>query len=139
MLDVQRSILDYYARLLMPPNAKAQRAATGAEGGCWRSAAAPGWPSSWNLDFEVRARSRAIYRSNDYVSDSLDPRPARCGKYNDGELSRHEILLMLEVRVGRHKDSETFLFSRVEQLSVFELRPAPLMGGCHFMLCQQPP
>jgi hypothetical protein len=121
------------------PNAKAQRAATGAEGGCWRSAAAPGWPSSWNLDFEVRASSRAIYRSNDCVSDSLDPRPARRGQYNDGELSRREILLKLEVRVGRHKDGEAFLLSGVEQLPISELRPAPLMGGHYLMLSQQPP
>jgi hypothetical protein len=97
-----------------------------------------GWTSSWNLDFDVRAWGRAIHRSNDCASDSLNPRPARCGKYNDGEPSRREILLRLEVRVGRYKDGEAFLLSRVEQLSVLELGPASLMGGCHFMRRQQP-
>jgi hypothetical protein len=104
-----------------------------------RSTAAPGWPSSWNLDFEVRTWSRAIYRSYDCVGDSLNPRPARCRKDNDGQLSGREILLILEVCVGRYKDGETFLLSSVEQLSVLELGPAPLVSGYYLMLSQQPP
>ena len=64
----------------------------------------------------------------------LDSQPARCGKYNDGEFSRLEILLVLEVCVGGHKDRESFLLGRVEQLPVLELRSAALMGGYHLML-----
>ena len=60
-----------------------------------RSGSTACWPSSWNLDFEVSPGSRAVYCSNDCGSNSLDTRPARCGKYYDGELSRCGILLIL--------------------------------------------
>ena len=47
--------------------------------------------------------------------------------------------MILEVRVGGHKDSEAFLLSGVEQLAVLELGPATFVGSYDLMPCQHPP
>ena len=44
----------------------------------------------------------------------MELRLRRSFLYNDGELPRSEVLLILEVRVGHHKDSESFLLSGID-------------------------
>ena len=78
------------------------------------SAARCGWPYSWNLDFDVAARPRPVHGSDYSFGDALNPEPARCGEHNDSELPRCEVLLIFEVRVGGHQDSESFFLSGVE-------------------------
>jgi hypothetical protein len=60
-------------------------------------------------------------------------------RHDDGNPAREEILLVFEVRVGCHEDSETFFLGSIQQLAVLQGGPATLMGGDYLMLRQEPP
>jgi len=104
-----------------------------------RSGSTAGWPSSWNLGFDIASRRGTVHRGDHSLNSALDPGPARCGEHHDGELPRGEVLLILQIRVGSRKNRESFFLGGVEQLSVLELRPASLVSGYYFMLGKHPP
>jgi len=45
--------------------------------------------------------------------------------------------LVLKVRIGRHEDAKPIPLSRIEQLTIRELRPAQLIGGYDFVILQR--
>ena len=100
------------------------------------SAAVRGWPSSRNLDLAIASRRRTIYGSDYCAEDALNPWPARCGEYNDGDSPRGEILLILEVCVGGDEDGKSLSLGGVEQFSVLELRPTALVSR-HYLVVHQ--
>jgi hypothetical protein len=44
-----------------------------------------------------------------------------------------EVLLILQIRIGRHEHGKVLLLRRVEQLPILQLRPTPFKGGGNFV------
>lgn len=88
-------------------------------------------------DFGVRSGSSGIDGSDDKLRGELDARPARRAENDDGNGSRSEVLLVLELRVSGDQNLEPLRLGRGEQLAVVERGPAQLIGSDHFVPRQQ--
>jgi hypothetical protein len=73
---------------------------------------------SWNRDFNQAGSRSLVDRRYHVIDGSLDPRPVRCGEYDDRYATTGEVLLMLEVRISSDKDVESISLGRVQQCSV---------------------
>jgi hypothetical protein len=61
------------------------------------------WSPSWNGDFEVASRCDARNGVNNFRDAFLNARLARGRDYNDRNAARREILLILQILIGRHQ------------------------------------
>lgn len=108
-------------RRQMTPNAKA---------------AAPGWTSSWNLDFEVvpgaaLSTAATTAAATRWMRGQLVVVSTTMASFRDVGFCWY-----FRFASGRHEEGEAFLLSGVEQFSILELRPTSLVSGYDLMLRQ---
>jgi hypothetical protein len=78
-----------------------------------------------------------LHGQNNFSGSSPYARPARGTEYDNSYAARGQILLILQVHVRRHQHGKPGHFSRLQQLAIFERRPATFVCGGHIMLRQK--
>jgi len=91
-----------------------------------------------NLDLRVAALRRSIDSPDNAIDHTLNARPARGRKNNDGDPSRCQILLMAQIRVRSHESIEAIGLGRVPQFTVRQLRPPMFVRSGDLVLRQKP-
>ena len=99
-------------------------------------AAAKMFIASRNVDFDVGSRGRAVDRLDDVGNDAVDSWPAGRPQSNDANRSRRQVLLILQVQIGRHEHLEARLLGGIEQLAVLFRGPSALVGGDDIVMPQ---
>ena len=79
-----------------------------------------------DVHFGVAARSGRVHRSNDPFNVLAQDRPLRISENDDGNFPAHQILLIPDVFVGGHKQSEAGRLGGIEQSAVCEPLPSTL-------------
>jgi hypothetical protein len=63
-----------------------------------------------------------------YFSDyALNPRPAGCTQNQDADLSLRQILLVLEVLIGRDQQFKPLVLSLLQKFAIFQTPPTQFM------------
>lgn len=92
---------------------------------------------SRDLDLCVRSRPSRINGGGDKLTCSFDARPTGCAqRYNCNE-SDCEVLLVLEIQIGRDQYLEALRFSCSEQLAILERGPTVFVGRNHLVVQQK--
>ncbi len=74
-----------------------------------------------------------VERRKDGGSVLLKNSPAICLEDDQGQLSTGQVLLIREILVACHQDSETGSFCSSQQVPILELGPAHLIGGFYLV------
>jgi len=90
--------------------------------------------ASCDLDLSQHSLRRAIDAVHDVTNNTLYSWPARRAKHDYRDTPRREVLLIPQVPISGDQNLEAVFLSRVNQLTVRQLRPAAFEGGGDFML-----
>lgn len=93
--------------------------------------------ASHHDDFAVASPGGLTYLPSDIVNHFLNSWPIGCTDDNDSDVSRLQVLLILEVRIRGDQDVESVTLGSIEQFAVGQCGPAHLKCGGHVMLCQR--
>lgn len=84
-------------------------------------------PTLRDSHFDVAVGRRQIDGSCDLLNRGSDSWPASGGQHHDGDTTLRQVLLIPQIRIGRHETLESRSLGGLEQLTVREGRPASLV------------